>query len=149
LGPAAVEATRVLDLFAGSGALAIEALSRGADHAVLVDRDRDAEAACERNIIATGFARRARVERTPVEVFLRHRPHDAPFDLVLCDPPYDLSDAELVTVLDGLRAPRWLTDGARVVVERPAPSWTPPPGWSTSWQRKYGDTLVTIVHVSD
>jgi 16S rRNA (guanine966-N2)-methyltransferase len=145
----AVESATVLDLFAGSGALAIEALSRGAVQAVLVDHDRDAEAACERNLIATGFASRARVERTPVDVFLRHRPLESPFDLVLCDPPYELPDADLVTVLDGLHDPAWLAAGALVVVERPGPVWTPPTGWSTSWQRKYGDTLMTIVHTSD
>jgi len=95
----------VLDLYAGSGALAVEALSRGAARAVLVDRDRDAEAACEQNLITTKLADRARVERTSVERFVQHRPVESPFDLVLCDPPYEMPDDELAGVLDALRDP--------------------------------------------
>lgn len=149
LGPTPVEGAVVLDLFAGSGALAIEALSRGATRAVLVDRDRDAEAACERNLATTGFAGRARVERTTVERFVRQRPAEAPFDLVLCDPPYELPEEEVATVLRALHDPGWLTGDALVVVERPSPTWVVPEGWSTTWERRYGDTLVTIVHATD
>ncbi|MEX0663811.1 MAG: 16S rRNA (guanine(966)-N(2))-methyltransferase RsmD [Acidimicrobiia bacterium] len=148
LGPDPVQDAVVLDLFAGSGALAIEALSRGAQRAVLVDVDRDAEAACEQNILTTRFMDRARVERTTTEQFLRHPPVESPFNLVLCDPPYELPDAEVATVLHSLHAPEWLMGDALVVVERAAPTWEPPEGWTTSWQRGYGDTLVTIVHVS-
>jgi 16S rRNA (guanine966-N2)-methyltransferase len=147
LGDTVVD-TVVLDLFAGSGAMAIEALSRGAARAALVDHDRDAEAACEQNLATTGFTARARVERVSVDRFLRSPSFEAPFDLVFCDPPYEMPDDELTTTLDALRAPGWLGPDARVVVERPGPTWPPPPAWTTSWERKYGDTLVTIVHVS-
>jgi 16S rRNA (guanine966-N2)-methyltransferase len=138
----------VLDLYAGSGALAIEALSRGAAHAVLVDRDRSAEQAIEQNLETTGFADRARFVRSPISGVGGDQPRDgAPFDLVFCDPPYSLPDSELAVVLDNLRATD-LADEALVVVERRAPEWSPPEGWSTSWQRKYGDTLISIVHVA-
>jgi 16S rRNA (guanine966-N2)-methyltransferase len=148
LGPEPVEDAVVLDLYAGSGALAIEALSRGAARAVLVDRDRDAEAACERNLATTKLASRGRVERTTVERFVTERPVEAPFDLVLCDPPYELPDEDLAPVLDALREEGWLIPDARVVVERSGAGWAAPGGWTTSWQRKYGDTLVTIMHAN-
>jgi 16S rRNA (guanine966-N2)-methyltransferase len=149
LGADVIEGAAVLDLYAGSGALAIEALSRGAVQAVLVDRDRDAEAACEQNLATTGFSDRGRVERTAAERFVRHPPVEAPFDLVFCDPPYELADEELAEVLEALRSPAWVGPDSVVVVERAAPTWEPPPAWTTSWQRRYGDTLVTIVHATD
>jgi 16S rRNA (guanine966-N2)-methyltransferase len=140
----------VLDLYAGSGALAIEALSRGAARAVLVDRDRAAQHAIEHNLETTGFADRATFVRSPISgVAAGDEPRDgAPFDLVFCDPPYVLPDSELAVVIDDLRASD-LAEDALVVVERPAPTWTPPEGWEASWQRKYGDTLMTIIHASD
>jgi 16S rRNA (guanine966-N2)-methyltransferase len=143
-----VHGASVLDLYAGSGALAIEALSRGASRAVLVDRDRESELACEHNLEATGFADRARFVRKPISTLPTAEPWpDRPFDLVFCDPPYTSPDAELAIVLGNLSDS--LAEGAIVVVERPAPMWTPPEGWTASWQRKYGDTLMTIIHASD
>src|SRR4051794_32309683 len=76
----------VLDLFAGSGALAIEALSRGAARAVLVDRDRHAVEAIRANLTTTGFTDRARVHSGPVAQFLHRVAPEAPFDLVFLDP---------------------------------------------------------------
>jgi len=150
LGADALEGSAVLDLFAGSGALAIEALSRGAERAVLVDRDPKAQDACERNLATTRLAGRARVHRGRVSAFLAAGPPaEAPFDLVFCDPPYDLDDAEVAQVLDALRGPGWLGANGTVVVERPGPAWSAPPGWTTSWERRYGDTLVTVVHATD
>src|SRR3954452_8003358 len=84
LGP--VDGLRVLDLFAGSGALAIEALSRGAAEAILVERDPRALAAISRNVEATGAA--AAVRRRDALAWLRAY-REAPFDLVFVDPPYD------------------------------------------------------------
>ena len=80
-----VGGARVLDLYAGSGALGIEALSRGADSAVFVERDARAVAAIERNLAAVGVE--ATVSRQDVLRFLAGA--DGPFDLVFCDPPYD------------------------------------------------------------
>ncbi len=139
-----------LDLFAGSGALALEALSRGAASAVLVDHDPSAQVACEQNLASTRLGDRARVQRGRVSGFLAATPPpEAPFDLVFCDPPYELDDAEIAEVLDALHGPGWLVSDASVVVERPGPTWAVPPGWTTSWERRYGDTLVTVVHATD
>ena len=141
----------MLDLYAGSGALAIEALSRGARVALLIDRDKEALTAIEQNLTTTGFTDRARVERRVIAGELPNlvegTDREPRFDIVFVDPPYSLPDAELVEVLEGLRAAEWLSGSALVVVERPAPTWAPPKGWSTCWQRKYGDTLISIVHV--
>jgi len=147
----AIEGAVVLDLFAGSGALAIEALSRGAARAVLIDRDREAQAACEQNLETTGFGDRAKFVRSVIGGRHGEPEPGGPFDLVFCDPPYSLPDAEVALVLDGLLD--WkdmcLTDRALVVVERPGPAWSAPRGWTTTWERRYGDTLVTVVHATD
>jgi len=144
LGGLVVDAT-VLDLYAGSGAMGIEALSRGAALAIFVDSDRAAKAAIAKNLETTGLSDRGQVVARNVSDL--RVGESVSFDLVFCDPPYALPDAELAAVFGSLTTR--LTDGARVVVERPAPTWVPPPGWSASWQRRYGDTLVTIVQVSD
>lgn len=144
----------ILDLYAGSGAVAIEALSRGAQRAVLVDDDPQAIEACETNLAATRTTERASVHRIAVERFLAAgAPPEAPFDLVYCDPPYDTADDAVAAVLTALAAPGWRAEGARVIVERPVPRsraseaqvspW--PPGWAVAWERKYGDTLVTML----
>jgi len=78
---------RVLDLFAGSGALGLEALSRGADEAVLVDEDRDAALAAERNVRALGLEGRARVLRREAGAAIAHLA--GPFDWIFLDPPYE------------------------------------------------------------
>jgi 16S rRNA (guanine966-N2)-methyltransferase len=140
-----VDGTSVLDLYAGSGALGIEALSRGAVGAVLVDRDRAAAQACARNLDTTRLAARARVEEAAVTTFLARGPgSEAPFALVLCDPPYEVPDEEVAGLLDTLAEPGWLTPDAVVVVERRAGGgpvrW--PAGWVVTWERRYGDTLV-------
>jgi 16S rRNA (guanine966-N2)-methyltransferase len=138
----------VLDLFAGSGALAIEALSRGAARAVLVDDDAAAVDACEQNLATTGLAGRASVLRAPAERFLAAGPPpEAPFDLVFSDPPYEESERHLTTALQALSSPGWCVPDAWVVVEQRAgrggAGW--PLGWSAAWERKYGDTLMTAL----
>jgi 16S rRNA (guanine966-N2)-methyltransferase len=145
LGDAVVDA-HVLDLYAGSGALAVEALSRRAAVAVLVDRDRAAIAACRRNLESTGLRARARLHAAPVERFVAAPPPaEAPFDLVLCDPPYEHAD-ELPGVLAALRGPGWLAPAARVVLETAAATEvSPPEGYEVQARRRYGDTLLTTV----
>jgi 16S rRNA (guanine966-N2)-methyltransferase len=132
-----VSEARVLDLFCGSGALAIEALSRGASEATLVDIRPDA---AEHNIEALGLGERARVFRSDAARFLR-RVEEGSFDLVLCDPPYRLAD-RLAADLDPLIR-RVLAAGARVMVEsspdRPLDLTLP-----LLTERGYGDTLVRI-----
>jgi 16S rRNA (guanine966-N2)-methyltransferase len=133
--------SRVLDLYSGTGALAVEALSRGAALAVLVERDREALIAIAANLEATGMAP-ARVVRGDVAAVLGGPPPpEAPFDLVLADPPYELGDDIVAEVLGRLAAGAWLAPGATMVLERPAGS-ARPPGWVSTWERCYGDTLV-------
>ena len=136
----------VLDLYAGSGALAVEALSRRAAVAVLVDEDRAAIAACRRNLESTGLRARARLHAAAVERFVAGPPPaEAPFDLVLCDPPYERA-GDLAAVLGALRAPGWLAPAARVVLETAASAELPPPaGYGVQSRRRYGDTLLTTV----
>lgn len=138
----------VLDLYAGSGALAIEALSRGARSAVLVERDARATDAIRRNAEATAFTDHVRVVRAPVTSFVRGAPPaEAPFGLVFLDPPYEAPDDELGRVLGALDVPGWLEPAATVVVERAAAAGPPilPPGWLVTWRREYGDTLIVVV----
>ncbi|MGB8020645.1 MAG: 16S rRNA (guanine(966)-N(2))-methyltransferase RsmD [Candidatus Nanopelagicales bacterium] len=104
----------VLDLYAGSGALGLEAASRGAEVAVLVERDRRTAAVARENAGVVGAAG-VRVVPAAVSAFLAGAP--ASFDVVLADPPYDLPAAHLEAVLERICA-GWLADGAIVVVER-------------------------------
>lgn len=140
-----VDAT-VLDLYAGSGAFAIESLSRGAGRAVLVDRDPEALDAIARNLTSTRFADRARVHRGAVVPFLGGLPAlEAPFALVFIDAPYDTPDEEVGVVLERLCDRDWLDENATVVIERPVGSVPPmPEGLEVVWERSYGDTLVLI-----
>jgi 16S rRNA (guanine966-N2)-methyltransferase len=132
---AAVDGARVLDLFAGSGALAIEALSRGAASAVLVDRDPSARRTIEANLAVTGLAGRATVVGGSAEAFLSSCTER--FDLVLLDPPYRFD--RWPALLDAL-APH--LDGV-AVIESDRPIETPP-GWRVERQKRYGGTIVAI-----
>jgi len=132
-----VGGARVLDLYCGTGALGIEALSRGAAGATLVD---SSPGPAQRNVDALGLADRAKVVRSDATSFLGRAPESS-FDLVLCDPPYALAD-RLPEQLDApLR--RALAPGGRVMVETApgAPALTTLPLLT---ERAYGDTLVRI-----
>jgi len=137
----------VLDLYAGTGALAIEALSRGAGRAVLVERDPAALQAISANLAGVGFAERARVMRAEVTRFVAGPPPaDGPFDLVFVDPPYDVADDDVTKVCGALLAPGWLTPDAIVVVEGPARhDVLAPAGLVRGWERTFGDTLLTFL----
>jgi 16S rRNA (guanine966-N2)-methyltransferase len=143
LGPGRLVGARVLDLYSGTGALGLEALSRGAAAALMVERDPAAAAAIRTNVETLGFADRVVLRVARVASVLAGTPPE-PFDLALLDPPYDTPGAELEAVLEGLGERGWLTAGATVVVERAAGSdplhW--PEGWGSTWERCYGDTLV-------
>jgi 16S rRNA (guanine966-N2)-methyltransferase len=132
-----IAGARVLDLFCGSGALAIEALSRGASEATLVDTR---PATARRNLESLGLVQRARTVRSDAARFLR-RAEASSFDLVLCDPPYRLAD-RLAGDLDPLIR-RALANGGRVMVEtspdRPLRLDLP-----LITERGYGDTLIRI-----
>ncbi|HMA27412.1 MAG: RsmD family RNA methyltransferase [Solirubrobacterales bacterium] len=132
-----VSGARVLDLFCGTGALGIEALSRGAAEATLVDtHPRTARA----NLESLDLTERAQVVREDAARFLRGA-EEGSFDLVLCDPPYRLAD-RLAADLDPLIR-RVLAEGGRVMVEsspdRPLPLSLP-----VLTERTYGDTMIRI-----
>ena len=140
----AVRGSRVLDLYAGSGALGLEAASRGAASVVLVESDRRAADVIARNIRDLGLAG-VRVLRSAVGALLAAEPgpSDAA-DLVLVDPPYDVDEDALAVVLRRLGA-GWLAPGGLVVVERstrsPEPTW--PDGIRREVEpRKYGETTI-------
>jgi 16S rRNA (guanine966-N2)-methyltransferase len=128
---------RVLDLYAGSGALGIEALSRGADSAVFVERDAQALAAIERNLAAVGVE--ATVVRQDVLRFLARA--DGAFDLVFCDPPYDSASRLAGPLAD--RLPALIAEDARIVTEsdKRNPLVLPFP---LLVERAYGDTQIAI-----
>jgi len=137
----AVSGARVLDLYAGSGALGLEAGSRGAAHVTLVESARVAVDVCRRNVATLGVGSRVVVVPERVERFVA-RPVVAPWDLVLVDPPYDVPDDDLALVLGGLQG--GLAADALVVVERstrsPEPTW--PAGLERLDDRTYGETRV-------
>lgn len=136
-----LEGAAVLDLFAGSGAVGLEALSRGARRVVFVESDRRAAETLTRNIDTVGLPG-AVLHRRPVAAVLAGA--GEPFDLVFADPPYDLAEDQLGTVLEMLITGGWLADDAMVVVERsargPQPRW--PHGIALITQRRYGEGLL-------
>ena len=140
----AVRGARVLDLYAGSGALGLEAASRGAASVVLVESDRRAADVIAANARTLGLDH-ARVQRSTVAAALAAGPAPSDTaDLVLVDPPYDLAEEALAAVLD-LLTRGWLAPGALLVVERstrsPEPTW--PDGIRRSAKpKRYGETTV-------
>ena len=147
----AIADANVLDLYAGTAALGLEALSRGAARAVLVERDRKALEAIGTNVGHTGFGAVARIVRSEVASFLNSPPPpEAPFGLVLADPPYTAAEAEVEALVARLGEPGWLSPGAMVSIERPRGSaLTLPGGFRSGWERSFGDTLVFFVEASD
>lgn len=135
---------QVLDLYAGSGALGLEALSRGAASALFVESDAKAAKVITRNIAALGVAG-ASVRRGVVSAVLAAGAA-GPVDLVLADPPYEVDDAAIGEVLAALAAAGWTRPGTVVVLERsaagPEVGW--PQGWSRWRPRRYGDTRIEI-----
>ncbi|MDQ4011847.1 MAG: 16S rRNA (guanine(966)-N(2))-methyltransferase RsmD [Actinomycetota bacterium] len=136
---------RVLDLYAGSGALGLEALSRGAAHVRFVESDRRAAAVLRRNVDALGLAG-AQVTTGTVQAVLSGDLGDPRecYDVVLADPPYAVDDATLAGVLTALASGGWLARSALLVVERSAkaaePTW--PDDVVALTHRRYGDTAV-------
>ncbi len=138
-----VQRANVLDLYAGSGALGLEAASRGAKSVLLVESDRAAAAVVRKNIAELGLAG-VRVVADTVERALLSGPgsDDRRCNLVLADPPYDVTEKALGDVLSLLVNHGWLWSDALVVVERsarsPEPRW--PEGLDGAGERRYGDT---------
>ena len=135
---------RVVDFFAGSGAVGLEALSRGAGHVLMVEKDRKAADIITANIATVGL-NGALVRLGYVAQIVLSAPSE-PFDLLFLDPPYEVEGAVLSQILTNLVEQQWLADGATVVVERAvrtaAIDW--PCGFEIAEPKKYGDTaLVT------
>jgi len=137
-----LDGTTVLDLYAGTGALGLEALSRGSAHATLVEKASAAARVASSNVRSTGLP--ARVVTADARSFLAARTGEdlrGDIDLVFIDPPYDIAEADMTAVLS-LLGP-WLSPDALVVVERstraPTPTW--PPFLVLEDQRTWGETV--------
>lgn len=142
-GYGGVGGMRVMDLFAGTGALALEALSRGALFALLVDDGTEARAAMRGNIEALGLGGATRIFRRDARK-LGTAPPGEPFDLAFLDPPYGHGLAE--PALEALRDGGWLKDGALVIVEEAAGAALPPTaGYAQRESRAFGDTRIVIL----
>ncbi|MFF2270261.1 16S rRNA (guanine(966)-N(2))-methyltransferase RsmD [Cellulosimicrobium cellulans] len=160
-----VDDAHVLDLYAGSGALGLEAASRGAADVTLVDSARVAADVARRNVASLGLSD-VHVVAQPAETFVAGVAADAaqravggadgtptgragsgPYHLVLVDPPYDVTAEALERVLAHLAVPGVLDPAAVVVVERstrtPEPTW--PAGWELVARKDYGETTVYFV----
>ena len=138
----AIDGAHVMDLYAGSGALGLEAASRGAASVLLVESDRSASATIRANISDLGVAG-ARLQSGTVEQAL-DRPASLRYDVVLADPPYDVTEDSLGAVLEMLLAHQWLAQEPVIVVERssrsPEPSW--PDGIVAEGSKAYGETVL-------
>jgi 16S rRNA (guanine966-N2)-methyltransferase len=142
-----LEGARVLDLYAGTGALGIEALSRGAEDAVFVDASPAAVSAVRDNLARTGFEDRTTVHRSDVRRFLERRPADLEgFDLVFLDPPYESGGSELDPVLELLDVNPLLREGFTVVLSRGSRSSKDviPLHWAVARRLSYGDSVVML-----
>jgi 16S rRNA (guanine966-N2)-methyltransferase len=135
---AAVEGAVVADLFAGSGALGIEALSRGAARVTFVDHDKEAIAAIRANLLATGFGARGQVVRADVLRWLEDAPR---LGLAMCDPPYDYDRwPALLRVLRGRSGLVLLETGDALDLGG---------GWEVLRAKRYGGTVVTVARPVD
>ena len=143
-----LDGLRFLDLYAGSGAVGLEAWSRGAGVVTFVEQDRRTAALIARNAETLG-ASRANVNASSVAAALRKSP-SAPYDIAFLDPPYPLSDAEVTAALAGLVAGDWLVPGGMVIVERsvrgPDLGW--PAGLVGERSKKYGETMLWYGHAA-
>ncbi|GAA4898948.1 16S rRNA (guanine(966)-N(2))-methyltransferase RsmD [Streptomyces coeruleoprunus] len=135
-----LDGIRVADLYAGSGAVGLEALSRGASHALLVEADARAARTVRENVRALGLPG-AEVRTGRAEQIVTGPAPAAPYDAVFLDPPYAVSDDDLREILLTLRSEGWLAEDALVTVERSTRGgefgW--PPGFEPLRARRYGE----------
>lgn len=137
------EGLRVADLFAGTGALGLEALSRGAAYCLFIDSGREAVASIRRNLVAFGAAGRAEVRQEMTEYAT---PPASPVDLLFLDPPYrtGLAEAALGRIADAA----WLAPGALVSVETTGEALSPPPVFVTEAERRFGKAHIRLLRRS-
>jgi 16S rRNA (guanine966-N2)-methyltransferase len=135
---------RFADLYAGSGAVGLEALSRGASHALLVESDTRAARTIRDNIVSLRVGSAARLVTGRVSQVLARPPEGGPYDVVFADPPYAVDDNEIVELQEALVANEWLTPGAVVALERSRRgdplSWVD--GITADRSRRYGETTL-------
>ncbi|MBF6415646.1 16S rRNA (guanine(966)-N(2))-methyltransferase RsmD [Nocardia cyriacigeorgica] len=139
-----LDGARVLDLYAGSGALGLEALSRGAARAMLIESDRKAAAVVRGNIADLGLP--GAQLRVGAVASVLAQSASAAYDLVFSDPPYDVPTEDVIADLTALAVNGWLAPMALVIVERsirsPEIAW--PAGYAPLKPRKYGETRIEL-----
>ncbi len=143
------EGLAVLDLFAGTGSLALEAISRGAAAALLVDKDREALALCRGNAAALGFAEQVEIWAMPVDRAVERLAREGRrFDLIFTDPPYVLEAAE--TLIARIDAAGLLAPGGRLVFEHGKEEASPEQAGSLERydQRQFGETRISFYRAS-
>ena len=140
----AVQGARVLDLFAGTGANGIEALSRGSEHAVFVEKADAAIRALRSNLERTDLSDRAKVIKRDVLRFLRGSEPD-PHGLVFLDPPWATPPLTLDELVEAVSA-GWLGPGWTVVLHRPSKGYMPviPVNWRVAKRLVYGDSVLAL-----
>lgn len=142
LGP--MDGFRVLDLYAGSGSLGLEALSRGASATTFVESAHEAIVKLQANIEATGLGARSEVQWTQVSSTLL-RPADERMDLIFIDPPYGMPLADVRRDLEAVVMGGWLADAGRIALHRPLKeSRIEPFGLQLVWERDYGQAHLYV-----
>jgi len=139
--PGSLAGTRVLDLYAGSGAVGLEALSRGAEHVLLVESGAQALRVIRANIDAIGLTGAAVIADRAERVLARGPADGDRYDIVFADPPYAMPGEDVAAMLGALAEQGWLAPGALVIVERATRSgplsW--PDGFAADRARRYGE----------
>jgi 16S rRNA (guanine966-N2)-methyltransferase len=134
----------VLDLYAGSGSLGLEAISRGARSVTFVENSRDAIVKLDENIAATGFESQSEVLWADVTHTLGNHAEDR-VDIIFLDPPYSMSADEVLSNLESLVMGGWLADEGRIVLHRPAKERRQIPfGLSLMWEREFGQSVIYV-----
>jgi 16S rRNA (guanine966-N2)-methyltransferase len=134
----------VLDLYAGSGALGLEALSRGAERATFVESAREAMIKLKENVESTGLEDRAEIVWAEVAQTIG-KDASVRVDLIFLDPPYSMNQQNVLADLETLVTGGWLADQGRIVLHRPAKERRQLPfGLQVVWQREYGQSAVYV-----
>ena len=140
---------KVLELFAGTGAMSIEALSRGAAKAVMIDESRDAEELIKRNLATAGVSDRALFKRGNVHEILSRLAVDGPFDLIILDPPYAKNNIETI-ITDLIHFGLVQSDGIICIETSSKTVLDDTIGNMISFnRRKYGSTLISYYRFSE
>ena len=139
-----LDGVRFADLYAGSGAVGLESLSRGADHALLVESDPRAARVIRENIATLRAGPAARLVTGKVAQVTAGPPEGGPYDVVFADPPYAVPDDELAVLQRALVEHGWLADDAVIVVERSRRdrSWAWVDGITADRSKRYGETTL-------